>query len=120
VLIAARFIHLPPSRLFAFYSPPLATEVWNVSLSSASSLSISDAGLIAPSIGNVLLSAQIESVSIGTLSAAPLPAALPLFAGGLGVMGWLTTRRKRKAGAQAVAWLSVSLGFPKLRMLTGG
>ena len=81
----------------------LATEVWNVSLASASSLSISDAGLIAPNIGNVLLSAQIDGVSIGTLSAAPLPAALPLFAGGLGVMGWLTKRRKRKTAAQAVA-----------------
>ena len=30
-------------------------------------------------------------------SATPLPAALPMFATGLGVMGWLAKRRKRKA-----------------------
>jgi hypothetical protein len=29
----------------------------------------------------------------------PLPAALPLFAGGLGVLGWFASRRKRKATA---------------------
>jgi hypothetical protein len=34
-------------------------------------------------------------------NATPLPAALSLFAGGLGVMGWLGRRRKRKAPAIA-------------------
>jgi hypothetical protein len=33
--------------------------------------------------------------------ATPAPAALPLFAGGLGLVGWLARNRKRKA--QAVA-----------------
>ena len=33
--------------------------------------------------------------------AVPLPAALPLFAGGLGVMAWMARRRKRKAAAEA-------------------
>ena len=33
----------------------------------------------------------------------PLPAALPLFAGGLGVLGFLAKRRKRKASAMAPA-----------------
>jgi hypothetical protein len=33
----------------------------------------------------------------------PLPAALPLFATGLGVMGWLARRRKRKAAAALAA-----------------
>jgi hypothetical protein len=37
----------------------------------------------------------------GTWSATPLPAALPLFAGGLGAMGLLGWRRKRKAAAIA-------------------
>jgi hypothetical protein len=37
-----------------------------------------------------------------TLTATPLPAALPLFAGGLGLMGFLGRRRKRK-GALAAA-----------------
>ncbi len=36
------------------------------------------------------------------VSATPLPAALPLFAGGLGIVGFLSRRKKRKAG-QALA-----------------
>jgi hypothetical protein len=33
----------------------------------------------------------------GPLATTPLPAALPLFAGGLGLMGWLSRRRKRSS-----------------------
>jgi hypothetical protein len=42
-----------------------------------------------------------QSITSGDLAIAqtPLPAALPLFATGLGVMGWLGRRRKRKARA---------------------
>lgn len=47
----------------------------------------------------------LDNVSIldrgGDPSATPLPAALPLFAGGLGVLGWLARRKKQKA--QAIA-----------------
>ena len=32
-----------------------------------------------------------------TLSAVPIPAALPLFAGGLGLMGWMARRRRKTA-----------------------
>jgi hypothetical protein len=39
----------------------------------------------------------------GTQNATPLPAALPLFATGLGVMGWLSRRRKQKRVAIAAA-----------------
>jgi hypothetical protein len=42
-------------------------------------------------------------LSITQVSATPLPAAFPLFAGGLGVMGLLTRRRKRKVSALAAA-----------------
>jgi len=44
----------------------------------------------------------VLSDSSVTLSETPLPAALPLFAGGLGVIGLLARRRKRK-GAAAIA-----------------
>ena len=37
------------------------------------------------------------------LSATPLPAALPLFAGGLGLIGFVAKRRKRNAAAPAAA-----------------
>jgi hypothetical protein len=40
----------------------------------------------------------IDLVDVDSL-ATPLPAALPLFAGGLGVIGLLQWRRKRKAQA---------------------
>ena len=36
-------------------------------------------------------------------AATPLPATLPLFAGGLGMVGWLTRRRKRNASQAIVA-----------------
>ena len=36
-------------------------------------------------------------------SATPLPATLPLFAGGLGLMGYLSRRKKRNASAPAAA-----------------
>jgi hypothetical protein len=39
--------------------------------------------------------------SSGTLTPTPLPAALPLFAGGLGAMGLFGWRRKRKTKAVA-------------------
>jgi hypothetical protein len=42
-----------------------------------------------------------EPIQFSSLSAVPLPTALPLFASGLGVMGFLGWRRKRKAAALA-------------------
>jgi hypothetical protein len=43
----------------------------------------------------------IEGAATADLSATPLPAALPMFAGGLGFVGWLTRRRKQKANGSA-------------------
>jgi hypothetical protein len=40
---------------------------------------------------------QLKSFDISGLTATPLPASLPLFAGGLGLLGYLTRRRKRAA-----------------------
>lgn len=46
---------------------------------------------------------QSSTISLDTpVSATPLPATLPLFAGGLGFIGYLTRRRKR-SGKQALA-----------------
>jgi len=47
-----------------------------------------------PTATNFFSSANIEFAA-----ATPLPAALPLFAGGLGLFGMLTARRKRKSAA---------------------
>jgi hypothetical protein len=43
------------------------------------------------------------TASFPTVAATPLPAALPLFASGLGVMGWFGRRRKRKNAAAVAA-----------------
>jgi len=47
--------------------------------------------------------ADFKGVAFAPEAATPLPAALPLFAGGLGVMGLLTRRRKRNPAAIAAA-----------------
>jgi hypothetical protein len=53
--------------------------------------------------GTVADPATVQSTTeTGFVSPTPLPAALPLFAGGLGFVGYLTGRKKRKAG-QALA-----------------
>jgi hypothetical protein len=46
---------------------------------------------------------QSFTLEIGNAVATPLPAALPLFAAGLGALGLLGWRRRRKAAAEAVA-----------------
>jgi hypothetical protein len=45
----------------------------------------------------------LDDVSVGQVGvgATPLPAALPMFAGGLGFVGFLARRRKQKALAAA-------------------
>jgi len=58
-----------------------------------------------PSINNGILFDNAVGHGLGgdiSFSATPLPAALPLFAGGLGALGLLGWRRKKKAAAPAV------------------
>jgi hypothetical protein len=57
--------------------------------------------LAAANGGDLDTGLDLVTVSAAAPSATPLPAALPLFASGLGVMGWLARRRKRKAQAAA-------------------
>jgi|ERR1022692_2571141 hypothetical protein len=68
--------------------------------------------LVGPAIDHVLFTSNAESFAglnfefddlTQTTATTPLPAALPLFAGGLGVIGLLARRRKRKAAALAAA-----------------
>jgi hypothetical protein len=51
---------------------------------------------------NVVI-ATLGGGSVTALAATPLPAALPLFAGGLGMLGLVAGRRKRKIAGLAVA-----------------
>ena len=66
-------------------------------------LSFTDLGYISQSPNDYGLTTSTEGVWTVTTSGTPLPAALPLFAGGLGAMGLLGWRRKRKNGAPLAA-----------------
>jgi hypothetical protein len=46
---------------------------------------------------------SVSSYAIGTFTPTPLPAALPLFAGGLGLIGMIARRTKRKADSALAA-----------------
>jgi len=64
---------------------------------------IGGGGLIANGDADNRFSLANVSYSLSPVSATPLPAALPLFATGLGVMGLLGWRRKRKGVAPTAA-----------------
>jgi hypothetical protein len=59
--------------------------------------------LAAPNGADLDTGLDLVTVSAGTASATPLPGALPLFASGLGALGLLGWRRKRKASAAIAA-----------------
>ena len=67
--------------------------------------SIDPTFLIAPGVTNANAYSIIfsDGISNGSVSTTPLPAALPLFATGLGALGLLGWRRKRKAAAASTA-----------------
>jgi hypothetical protein len=54
-----------------------------------------------PIIGDV--NNGLDNIVVSEVSNTPLPAAFPLFASGLGALGWLGWRRKRKNTAPAIA-----------------
>jgi hypothetical protein len=85
-----------PDDLFAFSIGGITLDLavaHPLSLTSPNSLSTSASFEVLVIAGNDRL------VTSGSLVPTPLPAALPLFAGGLGVLGLLGWRRKRKAAA---------------------
>jgi hypothetical protein len=90
-------------------SPSIAENIDAVDGASAAAVTfICGAGIVCvPSLApikNTLLEDPTSTVTnSASLSAVPLPAALPLFASGLGVLGLVAWRRKRKAAALVVA-----------------
>ena len=64
-------------------------------------INVTCGGVIQVSLGRFLIKTGKVQIATTAVSAVPLPAALPLFAGGLGVMAWLGRRRKRTAAAGA-------------------
>ena len=60
-------------------------------------------GVAASAFGFLLVNADGVLGQTNGVSATPLPAALPLFAGGLGLVGLLARRRKRKNAAALAA-----------------
>ena len=64
---------------------------------------VSSKGLFIFSDGNIALSSEFIADSGSVSTETPLPAGLPLFATGLGAMGVLGWRKKRKASAMTAA-----------------
>jgi|SRR5665213_1704128 len=67
------------------------------SLASTYLTNVGAGGIWASSNYNVSLLSQTGNQNLAFVNPTPIPAALPLFAGGLGVFGLLARRRKRKA-----------------------
>ena len=93
---------------------PVATGTWAVNATSGSTegsivFSIVDNGLLGNSFAllwamtcaNDVLQGEVVFAGTEEFPSTPLPAALPLFASGLGALGLLGWRRKRKAAAVA-------------------
>ena len=79
-------LFLPTSSLIGYSGGPMCSTTYSCSLTAQTYLA---AGGVAP----------FYHLTSGSLTATPLPAALPLLATGLGAMGLLGWRRKRKNAA---------------------
>jgi hypothetical protein len=80
------------------YRVIMDTEAFSLGSGGAASVDL-DPFFVAPDGYSVLTSDGIGNAS--PVAATPLPAALPLFAGGIGLIGLLARRRKRKAALAA-------------------
>jgi hypothetical protein len=91
---------------FGGQNTPNSGETWSQFIAAVGS---TDVGFISLDLDGGFTSSQEMLVSDfqvnnADLTATPLPAALPLFMGGLGMIGLVRRRRKRKdAGAQSAA-----------------
>jgi hypothetical protein len=87
------------------YSPP-SDDFWLFAATFATSPTFGSLGYSQASCSSDCLfyttSIDGDSLSVTPVSATPLPAALPLLAGGLGALGLLGWRRKRTARSVAV------------------
>ena len=88
----------------ASHDGPRCHDILNLLLSASPSMLLVDQGESIVAGFAYLMDAGFAITLVnGTVSATPLPAALPLFATGLAVLGPLGWRRKRKAAAEASA-----------------
>jgi hypothetical protein len=82
----------------AFHNVTGCHDVLNLVLATSPSMLLVDhGGSIVGGFANLTDAGFAISLVNGTVSATPLPAALPLYATGLGVLGLLGWRRRRKA-----------------------
>jgi hypothetical protein len=106
-LLSITNFNLPSSVFDIQTSDTGAILQWNIALSigfgsAGASISTSDSGDHSSIIGPTTFSSASNSGNPGAWSSVattPLPAALPLFASGLGALALLQWRRKRKAAA---------------------
>src|SRR3981081_2543027 len=88
----------------ASHDGPGCHDILNLLLSESPSMLLVDhGGSIVGGFADLRDAGFAITLVNGTVSATPLPAALPLFATGLGAMGLLGLWRKRKAAAKAMA-----------------
>jgi hypothetical protein len=81
-------------------SPALATYKLTTSIGPISGTALFSGGAsFSTTDGTLIITAADNAVFSADVDATPLPAALPLFAGGLGIIGLLARRKKRKAVA---------------------
>jgi len=89
-----------------FFSSGLDADTWTIgtldahasaSLTLAVKVLVSSGTISDTAVASATNSAVVTATATNDVSATPLPATLPLFAGGLGLVGLIAGRKKRKA-----------------------